>query len=308
MKNKKIIIILIIAVLIITAGAILFYLKKGNKQDNTEVSEVMQENSTVKPKLEITQETTEELPEMNVLQLEKIEKETDESSDGDADSKDSDSEDADSEAGDSAGDEEEESELTAEEMAEKEKEEAELASVTNARLAEEMSEDLFSGQLIFDGRLLTVPFNYSEICDKYSFDPADYGYKDGIELESGQRVVGTVELESEEMDDNVTFWAGFINDTDKPLDIMDSKVNAIRLDIRWSNTEDYPTLILPGSISWGSTLEDIYAAYGEPEKEPAYMEDSGYTSLSYDSGDYRYYVELIVYDEIGLTEVSIRCY
>ena len=171
-----------------------------------------------------------------------------------------------------------------------------------------MSEDLFSGQLIFDGRLLTVPFNYSEICDKYSFDPADYGYKDGIELESGQRVVGTVELESEEMDDNVTFWAGFINDTDKPLDIMDSKVNAIRLDIRWSNTEDYPTLILPGNITWGSTLEDIYAAYGEPEKEPAYMEDSGYTSLSYDSGDYRYYVELIVYDEIGLTEVSIRCY
>ncbi|MCR5215135.1 MAG: hypothetical protein K6E10_12035 [Eubacterium sp.] len=243
-----------------------------------------EDSSVVLQHIEVTQELTEEIPEITAIQLEKVDK----ASEGDSD---------------------EESDPEEDEVSEEEAErQAEIASETNARLRKELSDDLFSQQFIFGDKLLTLPFDYGEISDKYTFDLADYGYEDGLILEPGQRVAGTVELEAYDLDEGIVFWVGFINDSEQSLDIKDSKVNSFRMDTRWIDEDDYPTLILPGDITWKCTEEDIYKAYGEPEEEPYRSEDSKYTTISYDSGDYNYYIEFVVYDNIGLSEVSLRAY
>lgn len=80
------------------------------------------------------------------------------------------------------------------------------------------------------------------------------------------------------------------------------------MDVRWAESDDYPELILPGNITWGSTAEDIIDAYGEPDEAPVYSEEYGYTIYKYTNPERDYHVELIVYDELGLTEISLRAY
>ncbi len=189
------------------------------------------------------------------------------------------------------------------------------ATVTDASLTDASATDangllydLYSKELIFDGHTYTIPFDYSKIMEKYSFELSDYGYEEGYKLSSGDMITGTIALENKDMDKNVSIWVGFINDTDSAADLKDTSVNSFRMDVRWAESDDYPELILPGNITWGSTAEDIIDAYGEPDEAPVYSEEYGYTIYKYTNPERDYHVELIVYDELGLTEISLRAY
>ncbi|SEQ55125.1 hypothetical protein SAMN02910369_02000 [Lachnospiraceae bacterium NE2001] len=179
------------------------------------------------------------------------------------------------------------------------------ASATDAN---GLSCSLFSKELIFDGKTYTIPFDYSKIAKKYTFELADYGYEEGYQLSSGDMITGTIALANKDMDENVSIWVGFINEAEKAADLKDTKVNSFRMDVRWADTEKYPELILPNEITWGSTAEDILAAYGEPQETPVYSDEYGYTVYRYTNASRDYNVELIVYDELGLTEISLRAY
>ena len=329
-KNKIIILcIIFFSCIVIFGGVILFILQKNASRQNVTEDETTEMQAKLTHELKITQETTEEIPQITAIKLEKIT--TEEASDGDSDDSDdiedssdknksSDTKDSsDNNATSDNKDLEEKNDSSEEDEVDPEIL-AELASETNAKLMKELSDDLFSQEIIIDDHHLTVPFDYAEIRDVYDFDPADYGYEDGLVLEQGQRIAGTVDIESDSMDENVTFWAGFINDTEEDVDIKDSKVNSVRVDVRWAEafkpggvdkdyfTDEYPRVVLPGGITWGSTEEEVIEAYGKPKEEPYRSEDSGYSIYKYDSGDYKYFVEIVIYEDLGVSEISVRAY
>ena len=89
---------------------------------------------------------------------------------------------------------------------------------------------------------------------------------------------------------------------------METDVWAIEFDITWCKTDNYPEVVLPGGITWGATVDDVKAAYGEPEGEPYYAESLNYWSYTYEDEDNDYVVELVIYDDRGLTEISVKSY
>lgn len=65
--------------------------------------------------------------------------------------------------------------------------------------------------------------------------------------------------------------------------------------------------MLPGGITWGSTEEDVVAAYGEPEDEPYESKELGYKDYEY-RYEYSYVLRLTVYEDGGVKEISLQNY
>ena len=163
-------------------------------------------------------------------------------------------------------------------------------------------------QIMIDGTVYTLPFDYSLISNDYTFDLADYGKEDGYVLNPGDKVLCTVNLENPNIDSEFDFSVGFKNYGDEVKDIKETSVWAMDLDKRWCDTDNYPSVVLPGGITWGSTVDDIKALYGEPADEPYRSDDLGYWEYTYELNDDDYQVRLTIYDEYGLTEINIYDY
>ncbi len=144
----------------------------------------------------------------------------------------------------------------------------------------------------------------------WSFDLADYGYENGYILNPDQYVFCTVNLTNEAKygeDNDLDVSIGLINNTDKPLDITECDIYAFECDIYWELDEGrpLPTITLPGGFSWGATLDEIIAKYGEPND--TYIPDSDtlkYTTITYETEEGQT-LELTIYDKEGLTSVHI---
>ena len=182
------------------------------------------------------------------------------------------------------------------------------ASGSNVVVPDDLSNDLLSQQICFDGQVLQIPFDYSLISDKYSYDLSDYGYDDDYELDPGDVLPGTIALKNDDMDENTDIWIGLINDSDEKKPIGECKVESFQMDISYTDSGSYPSLILPGGITWGSTSDEIIEAYGDSPIDPYYADSLGYTEYTYASDDYSYYVELYVYDDGGLERVNITMF
>ncbi len=173
----------------------------------------------------------------------------------------------------------------------------------------DLSDDPYSKQFSLDGTVYVIPFDYSKISDKYTFSLEDYGYdeEEGYELAPGDRVSGTIALSSEDMDNEVDFWVGFVNNSEEKKDIRDCQITSVSLDIRWSKSKKYPEFILPGGITWGSTVEDVEAVFGKPETEPYRSDTLKYWDYSY-KDDNGYYIEITIYDDKGVTRIELKDY
>ena len=199
---------------------------------------------------------------------------------------------------------EETTEATTEEASSGDTEPATTAPVDTG----DLSTDLASMQIMIDGTVYTLPFDYSLISNDYTFDLADYGKEDGYVLNPGDKVLCTVNLENPNIDSEFDFSVGFKNYGDEVKDIKETSVWAMDLDKRWCDTDNYPSVVLPGGITWGSTVDDIKALYGEPADEPYRSDDLGYWEYTYELNDDDYQVRLTIYDEYGLTEINIYDY
>ncbi|MCR5632673.1 MAG: hypothetical protein K6F60_04185 [Eubacterium sp.] len=204
-----------------------------------------------------------------------------------------------------------EEETTEEDTTEEETEEEtteESSAGGTATTPDDMSDDIFDCQFAMDGTVYTLPFDYSLISDKYTFDLADYGYEDGYILNPKDKVTSTIELESDDLDENVNFWVGFLNTGSEAKDIKETAVWAYSIDINWAETDKYPEIILPKGITWGSSVDDVKAAYGEPTEDPYRAEELGYWSYTYKSEDYDVYLTLTIYDDKGITKIEYQNY
>lgn len=169
----------------------------------------------------------------------------------------------------------------------------------------DMSQDIFSREIGIDGSVYKLPFSYNLISYKYTFENEDDA---NVILIPGEKAPLDYKLVSPGMDENVKFMAGFINDTNEDADLKDSKINIIRIDKRWTGSEVFPEVTLPGGITWGATAEDVEALYGAPVKEPSYNEEYGYTVYTYENSDNTFHADIVIYDELGMQEVVIVSY
>ncbi len=153
-----------------------------------------------------------------------------------------------------------------------------------------------------DGKTYAIPFSYEDIKSDWSFDLADYGYEDGYILNPNEYVYSTIELENDAYD--CTFYIGLENNDTSAKDITECDIWAASIDITWADS--YPTLELPGGLTWGSSLEEVEALYGIPES--TYRSESlGYWSYDY-AVDNTYMLSLTIYDENGITEFRYKLY
>lgn len=157
--------------------------------------------------------------------------------------------------------------------------------------------------LAFDGDLYTIPFDYSKIEKEWTFNLADYGHEDGYVMNKGDKVSSTIDLKSDKYDAKID--AGFENTTDGAKDIKKCQIWSMGMDITYADS--YPEIELPAGITWGSTKDDIVAAYGEPDEEPYRAEDLGYWAYTY-YRDYTHKLKLTIYDDKGLVNFSYQIY
>ncbi len=194
------------------------------------------------------------------------------------------------------------------EATEEETTEATTEAATEASAPGELSDDLYSEQISIDGVVYHLPFDYSLISDKYTFDLADYGKEDGYQLEANEYTLSTIYLENSEIDEDFDCTVGFKNLTSEAKDIKTTSIWAMDFDMTYCETDNYPKVVLPKGITWGSTLDEVKAAYGEPTEDPYYADSLGYWSYTYSDDDLDYSVDLIIYEDKGVTEIDVKSY
>lgn len=169
--------------------------------------------------------------------------------------------------------------------------------------------DWKSMTMVFDGKTLKFPFNYSEISDTFALNLKDYGYEDGYVMNKGDSVL-SVDLESKKY--TCDFAAAFINTTGAKCDITEAQVSSISCDIdTYDDDVTYPSIVLPGGITWGATPEQVKAVYGTDEdnldSEYGDLKKDGYTDLEY-YNDFKYKLHLNFDKDKGLTEIEYSIY
>ena len=169
--------------------------------------------------------------------------------------------------------------------------------------------DWKSMNVVIDGRELTLPFDYSKISDIFTINLADYGYENGYVLNSGDQTYGTIDLDSTLYD--CAFQVGFENTGASQCDILNSQIWSFECDIDRYDCTTYPSIVLPGGITWGATADEITAAYGtDPaDLESTYgnLDTDGYIVYNY-YNDYKYKMRLDVDKEKGLCEIRYEVY
>ncbi len=74
--------------------------------------------------------------------------------------------------------------------------------------------------------------------------------------------------------------------------------------ISFCDTDNYPSVVLPKGITWGSNLDQVIAAYGEPDYSYVY-DDNAYVEYRNDSWDS---VDLTINSEKGVVDISLYNY
>lgn len=155
------------------------------------------------------------------------------------------------------------------------------------------------------GKNLKIPFDYSELEELgWSIDLEELGYEDGYILNSGESTACVVEVYNDDYD--ASFSVAFGNTGSKACDITECQIISIDIECDFAK-KDLPELVIAKGITWGSSIEDVETAFGEPEDEPYYADELGYYSYNYDD-DYYNTLNLIVYEDGGVKEIFLDCY
>lgn len=170
-----------------------------------------------------------------------------------------------------------------------------------------LSDDWLSEQVAIDGKVYHLPFAYSEISDKYTFDVTDNEFVESEIIKPNDKISCVVPMESPSVDEKFIFRAGFMNTSSEDKNIKDTDIWNFDMDITWAKSGNYPTVVLPKGITWNCSLDDVIAAYGKPSH--TYRSDiNGYWEYTYEDTDYDYSLRMTFYDEQGLTAISVHSF
>lgn len=128
-----------------------------------------------------------------------------------------------------------------------------------ADAAANMSAELNSGDMYIEGKLYQMPFASGVFCD------AGWVYDEEVLERAGTfpaltRFTGVTMHQTDENGENTKELSmTLVNTAEEDLDIKDVPITSIGFD-RYEKIK----LILPGGITWKSTIADVEAAYGAP--------------------------------------------
>ena len=171
------------------------------------------------------------------------------------------------------------------------------SSQSDSKSKPKLSDRLLDAQIQINGDVYTVPCTFQDLFDK------GWTTKDDVESKELPSLFGG----AAGMDNGDAYMVvSFSNTTDERMMAVDSPIHQIDISAEF-NTET--EVMMPGGISFGATVQDLKAAYGEPDDE--YL-GSYYTTLTYElPGSHdtliaQDYISLTVYDDIGLGAINLN--
>ncbi|MGI6199167.1 MAG: hypothetical protein ACOYJA_00185 [Christensenellales bacterium] len=175
--------------------------------------------------------------------------------------------------------------------------------------AGELSAEWTDQQFTFDGQNYAIFFPYEQLeAAGWTFDLADYGHADGYILNKGDKVTSTIELTNPNYSEKLRVNVGFVNHGDEAKDILQCEVWGFACEITYGfkRLDSVPEMTIAGGITWGSTKEQVEAAFGEP-KDVYTSEDHGYVTYTYQD-EFSKYLKLTIFDEMGVTKIEMQNY
>ena len=167
---------------------------------------------------------------------------------------------------------------------------------------EGVSNDINDMSFSFDGHVLKIPFDISELTG-WEYD-TEYFYASDSEIEAGESSNSSYSFSNSAYDKWFNVYIGTCNPTENDVPFEESFARTFSASISYLDTDSYPELILPKGITWHSSLQDIYDAYGDTDSVYVY-EDTVYLYYYFDNWDE---VEFCVDMNEGVTEISFYNY
>lgn len=140
------------------------------------------------------------------------------------------------------------------------------------KVVDRVSENWYNMQFIFNGAKYTIPFKFSELYQAgYDLDLLSLGYEDGYMLEPYCYTNADIKLplaKSGYKYSAFTPTVGFINNSEISCELEECDIWSFAIGITSDGieiAERYPNVELSKGITWGTTYEEIKAAYGESE-------------------------------------------
>lgn len=125
-------------------------------------------------------------------------------------------------------------------------------------------------QVQVDGKVLTLPCDYSEIeALGYTMDLSVYESEEDYTLEPNYYAMTTVKTVNKDGD---VLKLGFINNGDAAKKFNECQVYEIKAE--WNLREGAPDIVLPGGITWGTPLEEVETGSFQKIKLNIYTDDS----------------------------------
>ena len=164
--------------------------------------------------------------------------------------------------------------------------------------SEEISENWEDGEFLYDGKKVKLICNFTELSTNLGLKFNDekkneFTLNPNYTVSGGQCTVGNTE--------NIVI--SLINQTEQVQKYINCDVDTFSINIfnlKKNNNFEYSKIQLSKGITWDSTLEDIIAAYGEPEKR---IDNEYGFNIYYQSSNNYSRIEFGFTNDLGLTSI-----
>ena len=156
--------------------------------------------------------------------------------------------------------------------------ESTTAATTETGLtAADLPDSLDFLEYIIDNEIYEIPFSVDEMPDDYKYVPASN--EEAItDVDAGSTV--KMKFKCDRFDNDFVMECSLNNPEEEAIPYDECDIVSVSYGI--SGSSKYPELILPKGIKWGSSKDDIVAAYGDPSN--VFGEDYGMPTLEYSAG------------------------
>ena len=160
------------------------------------------------------------------------------------------------------------------------------------------TEEMKDTEIMLNGRILSLPFPYAEISDKWVL-PEDHEYARGKIIPDKTTPTASPAVSDAESGAVMNATIANLSEDDKEAPDCD----VIGLNARMAKDgEASPDLFLKGGVTWGSSKDDVEKALGKPKGRS--VEADGTEDLSYEFGN-GLKMNLTVSDAEGLTGIML---
>ena len=147
-----------------------------------------------------------------------------------------------------------------------------------------VEDDPSSMSFALDGKAFKLPQKVSDLDSDWVLDD-EYFTKGDEELDADD-TSGSYQYKNSNYDDWFYLYISTCNPTDDTVAYEDSQIRTFDADIKWIDEGGaYPEVILPKGITWGSSLQDVYDAYGDADSIYTYDDETVYLYYYFEHGD-----------------------